>query len=339
MPIQERHTPMSDPHITLVTGATGSIGSALVQRLSAAGQRVRAVARNPERSDALRSLPNVEIVPGDLSRPESLRGIANGCSVVYHCAAKLNGTNRAEFDAVNITGTQAVVDEVIRVGVERLVYASTIGVYGFADAQNITEEYSWPPCRLPYVVTKREAERRVQAAADRIPVTIARFGDVIGPGQYTWTISLIEKINMGLLKPPLDSVSGNLNTVYIDNLLDALLLMSTYPAAVGQVFNLVDGIPIRVSDYIRRLAQMAGKRPFAVPAFALRGAAAFLMWKDQLRGREASVTPGDISYLLHKATISNQKIRTRLGWTAAVDPQEAFRRTEQWLRDAGYLKT
>ena len=82
---------MNNLRPVLVTGATGSIGSALVKRLSESGQRVRAMARSPERAGPLRDLPNVEIVPGDLSQPDSLRGCADGCSTVYHCAAKLSG--------------------------------------------------------------------------------------------------------------------------------------------------------------------------------------------------------------------------------------------------------
>ena len=62
------------------------------------------------------------------------------------------------------------------------------------------------------------------------------------------------------------------------------------------------------------------------------------MLSDQLRGREASVTPKEIDYLLHKSTISNEKIRTVLGWTPAIGMEAAFQRTEQWLRQEGYLE-
>ena len=328
---------MKSPKTILVTGATGSIGSALVKRLSESGQSVRAVVRNPDRAATLRSMANIEIVPGDLSKPDSLRGCAEGCSQVYHCAAKLSGSNRAAFYAINVIGTQELINEAVRSNVERFIYASTIAVYGLSEAENITEEFPWPKCDLPYIETKQEAERMVWKAAEQIPITVARFGDVVGPGQYTWTISFIEKINQGLLKPPMDADSGFLNPVYIDNLVDALLLMSAHPAAPGQAFNVVDGTPIRISDYIRRLTQMAGKRTFALPAIALKGAAALLMGKDLLRGREALITPGVINMLLHKATINADKIRVVLGWTPAINQEEAFRRTEQWLRREGYL--
>ncbi len=320
-----------------ITGATGSIGSFLARRLSESGMPTRLLVRSPARAAALQSLANVEIIPGDLSQPGSLRGCLEGCSLVYHCAAKLAGSDRAAFQAINVRGTQALLTEAIHAGIERFIHVSTIGVYGFSRADNITEEFPWPACKHLYFTTKQEAERAAWAMADQIPVTVARLGDVFGPGQYTWTISFIQKINQGLLRPPSETDTGMLNPVYIENLVDALLLLGTHPAAPGQIFNVVDGTPIRISDYIRRLARMAGKAPFAVPGFIVKGVAAMLMAFDLVRGREASVTPGDVDYLLHKATISPHKIRTLVGWHPAVGLEEAFRCTEDWLRGAGYL--
>lgn len=321
----------------LVTGASGSIGSVLVKRLSESGQSVRALVRNPDRAAALRILPNIEIVRGDLSQPDSLRGCAEGCSRVFHCAAKLAGSDRAASKTINVNGTQALIEEAVRSGVERFIHVSTIAVYGFSNAQSITEEYPWPPCDWPYTVTKREAECVVGEHAGQIQIAIARSGDVIGPGQYTWTTSYIEKINQGLMKPPWDAASGMLNPVYIDNLIDALLLMSVHPSAPGQTFNVVDGTPIRISDYIRRLIRMAGKRTFGVPAMVFRVVATLLMWNDLLRGREAQVTPVEINYLFRKAIINGDKIRTVLGWTPAIDREEGFRRIGAWLGREGYI--
>jgi 2-alkyl-3-oxoalkanoate reductase len=328
---------MRSPKPILVTGATGSIGSVLVKRLNAIGQFVRVVVRNPDRAANLQNQANVEIIPGDLSRPDSLRACAEGCSLVYHCAAKLASSDWAGSYATNVIGTRAMIDEAIRAGIEHLIYTSTIGVYGLSDAENITEDTPWSKYNLPYFKTKQEAERIAWQAVDRIPITIARLGDVMGPGQYTWTIDLIKKIDKGLLKPPIDSESGFLNPIYIDNLVDALLLMGAHPEAPGQIFNVVDGVPIRSSDYFRRLAQMAGKRITALPTILLKGAAAFLMGYDLLRGREALIIPGSINYLLRKGKIYPNKIQSLLGWAPAVTQEEAFLRTEQWLHREGYL--
>ena len=324
------------PKPILVTGATGCIGSVLVKRLCQAGQSIRVVVRNPDRAINLLSIPNVEMVPGDLSRPDSLRNCAEGCSLVYHCAAKLASPDWAGSQATNVVGTRAIIDEAIRAGVERLVYTSTIGVYGLSKAENITEETPWTKFNQPYFTTKQEAERIVWQAADRIPITIARVGDVMGPGQYSWTIDPVQKMKRGLFSQPVGSENGFLNPVYIDNLVDALLLMGVHPAAPGQIFNVVDGIPIRTGDYFRRLAQMTGKRFTSLPAILMKGAIMILMGYDRLRGRETTFNES-IDYLLRKGKIYPNKIQSLLGWAPAISQEEAFRRTEQWLRQEGYL--
>jgi dihydroflavonol-4-reductase len=323
----------------LVTGATGSIGSVLVKRLCESGQSVRAIVRNPHKATTLMGMTNVEIFPGDLNKPDSLHGCADGCSQVYHCAAKLKGSDWAESYATNVIGTQAIIDEAVRAGIERLIYTSTIGVYGLSKVEIITEETPWSKYNQPYFKTKQEAEQIVWKAADKIPITIARLGDVFGPGQITWTIELIQKSKQGLLPPPLNSESGFLNPIYIDNLVDALLLMGSHPSAVGQVFNVIDGTPIRSSDYFRRVARMTGKPAMALPAFVMIGASALMRAYDLLRGRETLDTPGSVHYILRKGKIYPNKIQSLLGWAPAIAQEEAFCRTEQWLRREGYLSS
>ena len=74
-----------------------------------------------------------------------------------------------------------------------------------------------------------------------------------------------------------------------------------------------------------------------MPGALLKAGAALLMAFDLLRGREASTNPGDVDYLLHKGTISGQKLRSVLGWSPSVNVEDAFRSTEEWLRRAGYV--
>jgi nucleoside-diphosphate-sugar epimerase len=188
-----------------------------------------------------------------------------------------------------------------------------------------------------YVTTKRQADKAVWRVADKIPVAVARPGDVVGPEQHAWTVLIVENIKRGILLPPTDSTSGTLNPVYVDNLVDAFLLIGTHVNAIRQAFNVVDGTPLLTSTYIRLLAKMLGRRVIAVPGFFLKGAAALLMLADQLRGQEAMITPDNVNFLLHKVTFSGEKLRSHLSCSPAVSWEEGLRRTEVWLRTAGYL--
>jgi nucleoside-diphosphate-sugar epimerase len=328
---------MTNPRPILVTGATGSIGARLVKRLCKSGQSVRALVRNLERAVCLQGLPNLEILPGDLGRPESLAGCAQGCSQVYHCAAQMPTRDWARARAVNIAGTRAIIEESARAGVEHLIYTSSIGVYGISQAEVITEETPFAPYHQAYFETKQEADRIMARSMERLPITIARVGDVTGPDQYSWTIDPIQKMKRGLMMWPPEAVCGYLNTVYIDNLLDALLLMRGHPAAPGQVFNIVDGEPIRSSDYFRRLAQIAGQPVRQAPVSLLKAGAALLEAGDLLRGRWRSSAPAAIDYLLRKGKIFPEKLHSVLGWSPAIPLGEGFRRTQEWLRQTGQI--
>lgn len=327
----------NEPKPIFVTGATGSIGYMLAKRLSKNGLPVRVLARDVSRARNLRTLAGVEVVAGDLDQPESLLGLVAGCSVVYHAAAKILGSDPASYRAVNVDGTTALLDEAIRAGVERFVHVSTVGVYGFDHVENITEDAPWHPNSNLYCTTKQQAEKAVWNVADKLPVAVARPGDVVGPQQYAWTVQFVEKIKQGILLPPTDATSGMVNPVYVDNLVDALLLMGTHVDAVGQAFNVVDSTPLLTSTYIRLLAKMLGRRVIAVPGSFLKGTAVLLMLADQVRGREAMITPNSVNFLLHKATFSSEKLRSRLGWSPSVSWEEGLRRTEAWLRSAGYM--
>jgi hypothetical protein len=106
-----------------------------------------------------------------------------------------------------VDGTTALLDEAIRAGVERFVHVSTVGVYGFDHAENITEDAPWPPNFNLYSTTKQHAEKAVWKVADKMPVPLARPGDVVGPQQYAWTVQFVEKIKQRILLPPTDASS------------------------------------------------------------------------------------------------------------------------------------
>ncbi|RMH33573.1 MAG: NAD-dependent epimerase/dehydratase family protein [Nitrospirae bacterium] len=161
----------------LVTGATGFIGAAVVQALLQAGMEVRALVRPTSPRDNLEGLP-VECVEGDLLDFTSLRRALAGCRQLYHIAAHyaLWDRNPAQFYRVNVEGTRWVLMAARDVGVERIVYTSTIGAIGLPEGGGLGTETTPVTCAQlagDYKRSKYLAEQEVQRfLAEGLPVVI-----------------------------------------------------------------------------------------------------------------------------------------------------------------------
>jgi nucleoside-diphosphate-sugar epimerase len=236
-----------------ITGASGFIGSALLQRHLEAGDRVRCLTRRA-RLDAARGAVTIQ---GDLSNPDaSLIRFAEGLDVLYHCAAEVGHQDRMR--AVNVEGTRALVQAAEgRIG--RWVQLSSVGVYGPHRDGVVVEETPIGPVGT-YEETKAAADSLVLDAArkDRLASTvILRPSIVFGEGMPNHSISQwAEVIDRGLFffigRP-----GASANYVHIRNVVDALVLCSTAPAAHGRVYNLSDWCTVEafacaIADVLRR---------------------------------------------------------------------------------------
>src|SRR6188472_780152 len=116
-----------------VTGGTGFIGGRLIRKLRERGDDVVALVRSPEKANALREL-GCELVEGDLSDDDAIRQGVQGCDAVFHVAAVYKvGIPKSEHEAMreaNVHGTERVLDAAVDAGVKRIVYVSTVGVFG-----------------------------------------------------------------------------------------------------------------------------------------------------------------------------------------------------------------
>jgi len=116
---------------TLVTGVSGFVGSAVARRLVAAGHEVRAMVRPSSDRRNLQGL-NIDVVEGDLTRPETLTAALKDCKALFHVAAdyRLWTRDPAAMFAVNIDGTRTILLEAAEAGVERIVYTSSVATLG-----------------------------------------------------------------------------------------------------------------------------------------------------------------------------------------------------------------
>ncbi len=324
----------------LITGVTGFIGGRLAERLATEeGVQVRGLARTPAKGQWLAEV-GVEIVPGDLTDPASLRAAVAGCQLLFHAAAWVSeGGNKTDVWAVNVTGTQNMVDAAVAAGVERFVHLSSCSVYGSLQQHHIDET---SPTRMRgnlYGDSKVAAEAVVfKAYRDQgLPVVSARASQVYGPRSPQFTIRPVEVIKAGKMVL-VDGGRHLCKPIYIDNLVDGLILCAKVGAAVGEAINLTDNEPVPWRDFFGAYGRMLNIDSFpSVPYPVAWLIGLYHELKAGLQGKKASLNRGAVNALRSDNSFSNQKARALLGWEPKVDLNEGMKQTEAWLRAAGYL--
>jgi nucleoside-diphosphate-sugar epimerase len=242
----------------LVTGATGFLGGWLVNRLSADGVPVRALARRPDRDRYIKDLPHVEIVQGDITDGARMQEVIQRCSVVYHVAAALGG-NIDHQRRVNVGGTRTVAEAAASVGVRRIVHVSTIAVYGYRNRADVTEDTPFDPGHDPYNITKAEAETALRevCAAHGLEYTIIRPGMIYGPRSNTWTRIMFR---LARRKPTIfiGDGSGSAYPIHVDDVVDLMTVLASHDATPGEAFNCTPDPSPTWRDFLGAYSRLAG---------------------------------------------------------------------------------
>src|SRR3954470_22708526 len=241
------------PSKVFISGALGLIGSVLAERYREQGLEVRGV--------DLRADPARGVVAGDIAEPGAWQEHARGCDLVVNTAAIVGFGG--QLDAVwraNVLGTRRMIDAAARGGAERFVQFSSVTAFGFDYPDGVDETY---PVRLtgnPYPDSKIASEQVTLQAhvAGDVQATIVRPGDVYGPGSRGWTVLPVQMIKSGQMILP-DGGRGQIGPVYVDNLVDGVMLASSSPDAVGEIFTIADGFAVEIAEFFGYLARMLGK--------------------------------------------------------------------------------
>ncbi len=324
----------------LVTGASGFIGGRLAERLATEeGMRVRGMVRNVTKAERLREL-SIEIVKGDLLDLSSLSEAVDGCDIVFHCASPVRmNKERNEFYRTFDKGTENIIEVSSHQPVKKFIHFSSVAVYGMDLPKYVDETAPFLPCRSDYCNIKRSAEKVVWAAHHEagLPVVVIRPGNVYGPHSNTWTIRPIKQISSGQMIL-INGGTGLCNYVYIDNLLDATLVAAKYDRAIGQVYQITDGIPVPWKEFYGYYARMIGK-PInrSIPGWMGKLIALGTEKTLRLIGKSPRLTREAIGFLSWQTHFSIEKARRELGYRPRFSLETGMKLTEQWLREEGYL--
>jgi 2-alkyl-3-oxoalkanoate reductase len=324
----------------LVTGGTGFLGRYLVSRLVAEGAQVWVLARTPQSITHLESL-GVHPMQGDVRDWSSLRKAATGKDVIFHCAGKVESAGRwVDFLEVNVLGTERVIQAALEHGVRRIVHVSSIGIYGSRPTGVIISEDDGydanPGARGFYTRSKIEADRiALWYAHERTaPVTVIRPATIYGPGGKE---SLVRTgVRLGRLNVVFGDGSNLLPLVYVENVVDALVLAAGSETASGRSYNIVDEDEVSQRMYLERMGQALGRRQSTVylplPAVRMLATGADFA-RAALRGRRSP------QGLFHRITRSLQSVHydtsramAELGWQPRVTFEEVVRRIREASR-------
>jgi nucleoside-diphosphate-sugar epimerase len=286
---------------------------------------------------------DVELARGDLTHPGSLVSAAQGCRFVLHCGALVSDwATIGEIKQVNVAGTRNVLEASVAASAERFVYVSTTDVYGYPGRPGIDEQYVSAGFSNWYSETKRAAEaevRRVERAPG-LNVVILRPATVYGPRSVDVVGDMARAIRARqmLLVDGGRAVAGLL---YVENLADAAVLALRTDAALGEAFNLTDGLDITWKRFLGDLAEGLGcpEPSWSVPygvafgiAFALEHGYRFLRRTARLKTRPL-LSRQAVHVLGRDQDFSNRKARETLGWAPRVSYQDGLAATIEWLRE------
>ncbi|HCF3551671.1 TPA: NAD-dependent epimerase/dehydratase family protein [Pseudomonas aeruginosa] len=334
MPVGAQGQRPAAPRSVFITGAGGFIGQALLKRYRAAGAEVRGM--------DLRADPANGIVAGDLARPGQWAEHARGCELFINTAAVVSlAAPWEQYRRISVDGVRHCLDVAIDAGARRFVQFSSIAALGWRYPQQADERCAVVIGeRYRYGVAKGASEHLVLAAhaAGEIDCTIVRPGDVYGPGSRAWLSEPLKMARAGMLLLP-SGGRGRWTPVYIDDLLDGVLLAAGLPQASGQIFHLSANESVSCREFFGHHWRWAGRRgsPRSLP-LGLAVALTRVAWGvNRLLRRPGEVTPDTMYMFSRSGDISIDKARRMLGYAPKVDLDEGLRRSERWLRETGQL--
>jgi len=246
-----------------VTGGTGFIGGRLIARLLERGDEVIALVRTPEKATTLAQM-GATLLKGDVTDAAILEGGMKGVDVMFHVAGVykvgIPAKERAAMFETNVTGTERVLDAAAAAGVPRIVYVSTVGVFGNTGGKIVDETYERAPGNWlsAYDESKflghKAAEDRASKGA---PVVIVQPGGVYGPGDHSELGSFIDRVRHGKL--PVRTFPGlGFNLVHVDDVVQGILLAAE-KGQVGRSY-VLGGEISTVGHLIDEVARLSGRK-------------------------------------------------------------------------------
>ena len=322
-----------------ITGATGFIGAHVVAALDARGQQVRCLLR-PSSDRSLLPARVEQVAATDLCDGAALERLVCGCDAVVHLAGLTRSWTLRELFRVNRGGTAALCAALGRVhaGVGQLILVSSQAAVGPSRRRRPRGEAD-PPAPISAYGRSKLAAESVRHRYPGLPITVIRPPAVYGPGARD-IFAYFRLVRAGV-RPELVP-TGRLSMIYVDNLVDALLLALDRPPRAGQrVYHVADRSVVTMNMVARWIAGAYGRPTWRVPVprAALTLAGLPLTAGGRLLRRDLMLSRDKMREIAQPAwTLNTRRIVAELGFHPRVSTRDGMQRTAQWYLDHGWLR-
>ena len=322
----------------LITGATGFVGSHVVEAVAGKASRIRALVRSPGRAQILTE-HGIEPVQGSLEDVGAVRAAVAGSDVVIHMAAATRAANEAAFAQANAQGTQTVVDAVLRASrpPKRLIYLSSLAAVGPARDGRPVQTNDLPAPLTAYGRTKLAGERICQQAERVAQVAVLRAPAVYGPRERD-IYEFFRMAARGIVVVP-SGPPRSLQMVHVADLARAIVLAATGSQVRG-VYHIAESRAYLWPDVARLVAKGVGRkaRQVTVPGAVLLAAGAVSEAVGRLIGRPSIFSRDKARELLAPGWLcETEAARRDLGFEAEVPLERGLAETAAWYREHGWL--
>jgi nucleoside-diphosphate-sugar epimerase len=320
----------------LVTGATGFLGPYLIKKLISNGHTCKCLVRHNSDIRFLKNL-DTETVQGDITKPDTLHGIAKGMDTLIHMATLGHMSNftvtQEMFESINVQGTRNIMQEALRAGVKKIVHCSTVAAMGICPDIPATEESECRP-HHSYGRSKRKAEETVleMVAESGLPATIIRFSMVYGPGDPRDILKLTRLAKKNLFP----KIGNRLKLTPLIHSEDAVqgILLAAEKGRTGEIYLITnpESIPF---DRIRTIIEKGlgvSRLPIYIPEWMALSLASACETIFSLIGKTPPVSKKNIESTLADRVFSIAKAQRELGFQPTIDPENGLRETVIWYK-------
>ncbi|MFC1551716.1 NAD-dependent epimerase/dehydratase family protein [Candidatus Latescibacterota bacterium] len=313
----------------LVTGSNGFVGQAVCRQLAQKGYLVKAVIMKGTNNIYSSTNTISPIIINSIEPNTDWTDILDNIDTIVHLAARVHVMKENSFKSIeeyrriNTESTINLVKNAIKMKVRRIIFLSTVKVYGI-NSQNrpfIETDLTYP--KDPYAQSKLEAEMKLFEIASHsaLDVVVIRSPLVYGPGVKANFLRLMQFVNLGI-PWPFGKLNNTRSYIYLENLADAIITCSNHSAAANQIFLVSDGHDMSTPELLRNLSISLGK---ISRMFNFNGSLFYKLCK-LLRKTE------QVNRLFGSLTVDTSKIRRELNWTPPYKVKEGLRETAEWFK-------